>query len=134
MSLQRSAGQQVAARKYRGNRLHLNRRRNGVTVFGNRTQQRIGQPECRKGHDNFRMGARPFALKGAASHSQTGETTEVEIDCGKGLEQRAATALYTTSNRLGDQGDSLHRALCFTHGSGGSGLTRISTASGNGKE
>jgi hypothetical protein len=30
------------------------------------------------------MGARPFAQQGAASHSQTGEATEVEIDCGKG--------------------------------------------------
>ena len=26
--------------------------------------------------------------QGAASHSQTGETTEVGIDCGKGLEQQ----------------------------------------------
>src|SRR5204862_859387 len=49
------------------NRLQLNRRRNGVTLVGDRAQQRIGQPECRKGHDNLRMGARPFVPKDGQS-------------------------------------------------------------------
>ena len=63
--------------------LLLNGRGDGVALIGDRAQQLRGQPERRKGHDDTRMGCsrRP---RGAASHSQTGKTTEVGIDCGKG--------------------------------------------------
>ena len=83
------AGKEVAAREDGRNRLRLDRRRRGVTLVGHRAQQRVGQPELGKGHDSFRMCARPFApLRERPVTAKREVLRRSESTAARGLEQR----------------------------------------------
>src|SRR4051794_40582644 len=95
------AGKDVAAGEDCGYWLRLDRRRDGVTFFGNGAQQGLGEPEFGKWHDKLSydvLGHSPCCR--AASHSQTKELLKVGVDCGKGTGTRAARAIIAEARSL----------------------------------